>query len=549
MDLFIIWLLSIISGGCAEPTIKLGRALLSGSIPAPGLEFFGGIPYAEPPVGDLRFRRPVRKASLGMGTINATHFGPSCLQTVPVSIITPISEDCLTVNVIRPVGLPPKNELFPVLVWVHGGGFSTQGSSFDDATGIVAQSVSRGTPIVFASFNYRLGPLGFAPGQEAEDAGVLNLGLRDAMVAFRWIQDNIGAFGGDRTKVTTFGISAGSMVIANLMLNPAMGNFTRAMIFQSGTFANAPSFPASHRQADWDNFVRAVPECQYTLTNSTSLDCLRTVDPSALVDAIGIATGRANEQFPWVPTIDGPGGVIPGLPSKLLQAGQFAHLPFIAGDVLDEGTAFVPTSTDSTKTITSGLLSNYSVSAVPTSALEAAIDHVVELYPNIPALGCPYNTGNEAFGLNPQFKRYAAVVGDLFFIAHRRALSQTASKMGIKSFGYVFSDPPPANLGIPPFLGVFHAVDENYLFGRLPGENASIAALQLAKVVIDYWISFTTSLDPNDGLGSERPQWPEYTSDAQVLMQLHGDNTTVIPDDFRAEGIASINANPVLFRR
>ncbi|KAJ7074995.1 Alpha/Beta hydrolase protein [Mycena belliarum] len=202
MHLSVIWPLNIVPIAAAvEPTIRLGATLLTGSILAPGLEFFGGIPYAEPPVGDLRFRRPVYKPSLNADSFNATSFGLACLQAPPVSTCTPSSEDCLTVNVIRPAGLSPAAELLPVLVWVHGGGFDTQASSFDDATGIVAQSVARGTPIVFASLNYRLGPLGFAPGQEAADAGVLNLGLRDAMLAFRWIHNNIEYFGGDRRMV------------------------------------------------------------------------------------------------------------------------------------------------------------------------------------------------------------------------------------------------------------------------------------------------------------------------------------------------------------
>ncbi|KAJ7074994.1 Alpha/Beta hydrolase protein [Mycena belliarum] len=338
-------------------------------------------------------------------------------------------------------------------------------------------------------------------------------------------------------------------MIANLMLNTEMVNFARAMIFQSGSPANDPAFPASHRQTDWDNFVRAVPGCADALANSASLDCLRTAEASALVDAIVISTEEATELFPWAPTLDGPGGVIPDLPSNLLKAGDFAQLPFIAGDVLDEGTVFTPSSTDSTETIRNALVANYSMSTEPTPALEGAIDRILELYPDIAALGSPYNTGNETFGLSSQFKRYAAAFGDLFFISHRRALSHTAIDLGIKSFGYIFTEPPPPSLGAPPFFGVFHAVDENYLFGRLAAENGSAAALHLAEVIIDYWLSFTTSLDPNDGLGAKRPHWPEYTSETQVLMQLNGENTSVISDNFRAEGISFINANPVLFRR
>ncbi|KAJ7719236.1 esterase 1 [Mycena maculata] len=536
----IIFLLSILSCAIATtPTVNLRGTVLYGSDNVPGQEFFGGIPYVEPPVGNLRFRLPVLKTSLGLETFNATEYSPACLQ-VPLVEVKVVSEDCLTVNVIRPTKIATR-ELLPVLVWVHGGGFDF------NASGLVTQSVSRGTPIVFASFNYRLGPLGFAPGQEAADAGILNLGLRDAMMAFRWIQDNIAIFGGDPTKVTAYGLSAGSITLAELFLNPEMEKFTRGMIFSSGPPSAPPMWNASHRQVDWDNFVRAVPQCQSTLDNATSLDCLRTVNSSALLDAINVATGKADEQFPWVPTIDGPGGIIPESPSQLLQAGNFAHIPFIAGAAIDEGTGFVPPFTNSTEMIKDSLFSNFSASEATSPALEAAVDQILALYPDIPALGCPYNTGNETFGLDSQFKRFAAIVGDIFWIGQRRALNQIASEKGVRSFGYVFDDLPAPNV-FPPFLGVFHAVDVNYTFGALASLNGSAAAVHLGKQMVDYWLSFATSLDPNDEHGSKRPLWPHYTTENQVIMQFNSTNLTVIPDDFRAEQISFINSNSVVFR-
>ncbi|KAJ7139246.1 hypothetical protein C8R44DRAFT_605490 [Mycena epipterygia] len=190
---------------------------------------------------------------------------------------------------------------------------------------------------------------------------------------------------------------------------------------------------------------------------STSLRVFTHGRLKCLVNAIGVATGQAINLFPWVPT-DGPGGIIPDLQSKFWQAGNFAHLPFIAGDVLDEGnpiipsSSFVPSSTNSTDMIKDALLLFFSVSTIPNSILEAAVDEILELYPAITALGCPYNTGNDIFGLNSQFKRYASIFGDIFFIVQRRALSQITVGMGIKSCGYIFTDPSPPNL-VPPFFG------------------------------------------------------------------------------------------------
>ncbi|KAJ7219550.1 extracellular triacylglycerol lipase precursor [Mycena pura] len=534
----IIFLFPTISSTCSisPPTVNLNGTLLEGSDAVPGQEFFGGIPYAETPIGELRFRLPVPKTWVGVKKFDATEFSLSCLQPPPI----PSSEDCLTLNVIRPAGISVGDKLLPVLVWVHGGAFVAEGSSLFNASGIVTQSVSRGTPIIFVSFNYRLGPLGFPPGQEAADTGILNLGLRDLMVAFEWVHDNIEAFGGDPRKVTTFGISAGAALIADLYLNPKIENFVRAFSFQSGFPSLAPIINASHGQRNWDNFVQAIPECRSTFANLT-LGCLRTVDSGSLVNAITVATGEADDLIPWVPTLDGPGGIIPDLPSKLLNEGHFAHLPFIAGDVLDEGTAFVPSTTNSTQTITDGLTPYFAQTSVADPVLTATFDRMLQLYPDIPALGSPYNTGNETFGLSSQFKRSASLFGDIFFIAQRRALSQIAVTQGIKSFGYSFTDPPPPN-EFPVFWGVPHATDANYFFGTLPSLNASVAAIHLAEQMIDYWLSFTTSLDPNDGKGSKRAHWPEYTSQDQVLIQLNSANTTVIPDNFRKTQITFLNS-------
>ncbi|KAJ7754206.1 Alpha/Beta hydrolase protein [Mycena maculata] len=176
---------------------------------------------------------------------------------------------------------------------------------------------------------------------------------------------------------------------------------------------------------------------------------------------------------------------------------------------------------------------NNFVLAVPEYAsLTWAAEKILELYPNNPALGSPYGTGNETFGLNSQFKRLAAINGDMWFQSQRRAWSQLASKAGVKNYAYLFTDAAPSSL-FPPVDGDF---------------GASAAAKLLASQMVDYWISFATSLDPNDGLGLTRPNWPEYTVDGKNLLQLNSTNLTVIEDDYRSTQINFINSNPALFR-
>jgi len=120
---------------------------------------------------------------------------------------------------------------------------------------------------------------------------------------------------------------------------------------------------------------------------------------------------------------------------------------------------------------------------------------------------------------------------------------QTASMAGVKTFGYLFTEPQP---GYPPALGVFHGAEVPFVYGDL-GSATSSSAAQLSRVMIDYWVSFATSLNPNDGHGVSRPFWEQYVPQHQALMQLNGDNLTMIPDNYRMEQINFINSHPLVW--
>ncbi|KAJ7908703.1 esterase 1 [Mycena leptocephala] len=438
-----------------------------------------GIPYASPPIGELRFRAPVPKRLWSTSGIQKS------------------SEDCLTINVFRPAG---SQTTIDYRSW-----FGFSGEVFYTTLLRLFRSGHTGH---LRQFKLPSGPLGFPVGSEAADAGLLNLGLKDQLTAFQWVQDNIGKFGGDRHKVTVFGESAGAVSIAMHFLNPEFKNLARAAyIFESGSAATLPTFPASHGQTDW------ITSCMQI---DSPFNCLRTVNSSVLLNAFEASTAQSNQQYPWAPTIDGPGGILPDLPSKLFSAGQFARLPFIAGTNLDEAS----------------IIANYSLSSTLDIHLVEAADRLLELYPDIPSLGSPFSTGNNTFGLDGEFKRLAAITGDLWFQSQRRAWSQVASQAGVKTFAYLFTDPaPPA---FPPYFGGEFNTTLLDTYNRL-----------ITCSMMDYWISFATSLDPNDGMGSDRPNWPEYEDG---VLQLHSANVTVIPDDYRSEQIDFINENLVLFR-
>ncbi|KAF5328117.1 hypothetical protein D9758_018389 [Tetrapyrgos nigripes] len=509
------------------PKIQLGNTTLIGrATPLLHVDFFGAIPFAEPPLGKLRLKLPVLKTNLDAEVFDASNFGLACLQQdVPAQAM---SEDCLTINIFRPSDVPTDFKL-PVLFWTYGGGFDAGTASTFNGSGIVAQSLVRGTPLVYVNFNYRLGPLGLPQGKEADNRKALNLAIKDQHVALQWVQENIGVFGGDKTKVTVFGESAGAMMTAVSFLDPDFGKLARAAIFESGSQATASTFNAERRQNSWEAFVGGVPRCANLAKTDHTFACLQNATSEEIFEGVNASLTNPTEKFPFHPTIDGPDGVYPDYPSRLFARGHFAKLPFIAGTNLDE------------KLIESFLIANFSPPLVSTQSFDDAVKQLVALYPEDPALGSPFNTGSETFGLTPGYKRAAALNGDMGYQSQRRFWIQTASNAGVKTFGYLFTQ-PQAGSGR---LGVFHSSELVYVYGDVENPTPSDAAL--SSNMMDYWISFATSLDPNDGKGSSRTEWPQYTPDNQVIIQLNGDNLTAIPDDYRKEQIDFINSMPLTF--
>ncbi|KAJ7216322.1 esterase 1 [Mycena pura] len=546
--MFVLSLLSFAPWSCGAdaPQVQLGSTLVTGrATPALQTEFFGGIPYAEPPVGNLRLARPVPKFSLApASTFDATDFGASCIQTaspfVPAGL--PMSEDCLTLNVFRPAGLA-ADAAVPVLAWIFGGSFFTGTTVTFNASELVFRSITRGTPIIYVSLNYRLGPLGFPQGSEAASRGVLNLGLRDQTLALEWVQHNIAAFGGDPTKVTVFGQSAGAISVGLLYLNDNFASLARAAIFQSSQPGTTVLFDANRSAPQWLVFANFA--CGTTnLTIDDTFSCLLSASADDIPAGEEAGVTAMVGEFPFFPVLDGPAGIVSTLPSVRLSGGAGNNVPFMSGSVLDDGTLFVAASvgTNSSDQIVAQINASFTPSPGGAPALANAIGTLLELYPDDPALGCPFGTGNNTFGFSSEYKRAAALLGDLLIQAPRRSWSQTASQQGTTVYSYLFTDPQPEN---PDFLGVMHTSELAYFYGGISAANGA-DTLALSEMMQDYWISFAVSLDPNDGNGSDRPSWEEY-SVAQRVIQLNSTSTMMIADDFRQQQMSFISDNALLF--
>ncbi|KAF9559014.1 esterase 1 [Agrocybe pediades] len=528
------------------PVVTFGQSSIVGALYEPSaVEFFGGIPYAKPPLGQLRLRPPVLLQSLPVKVLNAQNFGLACLQNeIPADAV---SEDCLTLNVFRPAGATTKAKL-PVMIWIHGGNFFVGSSSLYNATGIVVHAVRRGTPVIIVSINYRLGPLGFPQGVEVGNAGpeVMNLGLQDQFAAFQWVHNNIEHFGGDKSKVTLFGESAGAYSINILLQHTKIRSLARAAILES--MGVLPIFGPERSEAIWQDYVSAIPGCASAASSNSTIECIRNATSAEVLQALTTAGLVFSNSTMFLPVLDGPDGLLVGRQSQVVL--NKARLPIMMGNNLDEGTLFTPQNVADAGPILGFLNSSTSPSLVSQKEHLRVIEKILELYPNDPALGSPFGTGNETFGLNSQFKRFSAISGDWVLQAPRRTLVRATSAAGVKVFSYLFTDrdgtiipelitftPAPGSLGVP------HTAEIYYVFNILANRTAN--AVALSSIMQDYWISFAISLDPNDKHGNaSRPYWEQYTPKNPVLLELNGHKTAPILDTFREKQISFIQDHP-----
>lgn len=180
------------------------------------IDAFRGVPYALPPTGDRRFR-PAEKVEPSSETIDASAYGPSApgKQLLPGGPERIYNEDCLTANVFRWASKDEQSEPLPVAVYIHGGAFNRGTAAMHNTASMVAWSAE---PFIAVSFNYRIGSLGFLPSTASAKEGVLNLGLKDQIVLFEWVQENIHLFGGDPSNVTLIGLSAGAHSVSSAMI-------------------------------------------------------------------------------------------------------------------------------------------------------------------------------------------------------------------------------------------------------------------------------------------------------------------------------------------
>jgi para-nitrobenzyl esterase len=470
------------------------KGLVKGTPAGTGLAFLG-IPFAQPPVGVLRFAPP-EPAACFSGVVDATRFGNTCAQWNPQAGGVIGSEDCLTLNVWTPALPSPSSKPLPVLVWIYGGGDLIGSSDFTATDG---QALATTQNAVVVSFNYRLGALGFlahpALTAASPHGSSGNYGLEDALLALHWVQTNIAAFGGDRTHVMVFGASAGAINTCALVASPlAHGLFTSAAM-ESG---NCAAEPYAYRYPR-GQLVAASVGCA---TAPDVVGCLQNAPMAAIVQNAGLTfvgsvltqvlttsvDGAHIEDLPFAPTVDGY--VLPAPPETAIRAGKHNHVPLIIGTNAVEFEAFVPPNL---------FPEGYGVGCAAYASLATIA---------FPGIAIPLLQTYPCNPLDPTagYRQFIAVVTDGFFTcSSRRALRAAASNQTEPVYRYVFTH------------GVAgHGAEMFYVFGSLPSPSPP-DDIALSHEIQSYWVNLAATGNPN---GAGLPVWDAYdpTTDNSLLL-------------------------------
>lgn len=521
----------------AEPTVTVLNGTYEGLyLPSYDQDVFLGIPYAQDTGGQNRFRIPQALNSTWNGTRNAQQYGHTCPD--PTDAEFGMSEDCLNINIIRPAGLSSSEYArLPVAVWIHGGSYQVGTSALPNynLTYIVQRSVEIGQPIIATSINYRKGGWGMLYSREIQGTGQTNLALRDMRKGLAWIQENIEAFGGDKDSVTIWGESAGSFAVGQLLISYGgeRDNLFHHTIQESGSAATAWYNGSDWYQPIYDNIVNKA-NCTDEVD---TLACLRTVPYKLMLPLLA-----APSQGPgWYPVVDGD--VIPNYPTDLLHSGRFAHVPHLYGTNSDEGTDNAPAGG---VVNTDQQLYDFLKGSTGFGFPDAVVKHIMDLYPDDPSLGIPLNTGPERFEeQGVQFKRIAAIMGDVFYHATRlddaRAYSKHAPTYIYRFNTQPWQNAPTATAGgaAPAYKGVSHFSEVAFVFANPTYYGPWAEYKALSDQMSAQWVSFIASGSPNqEGL----PNWPLYNGSANglnLVLQAKGrgyNGSYVEEDTYRLEG-------------
>jgi para-nitrobenzyl esterase len=485
MRSFIFCLLALPLAATAE-NVRVEGGLLSGTKGITSdMKVYRGVPYAAPPLGDLRWRAP-KPAPRWEGVRKADQFAATCMQTPYAegspyrTAPEPVSEDCLYLNIWTGATSPKEGR--PVMVWIHGGAL-TRGAgsnSFYDGEELAKKGV------ILVTINYRLGVFGFFAHpeltKESDRNSSGNYGILDQIAALEWVQKNIEGFGGDPHRVTIFGESAGSWSVNALVASPlAKGLFQRAIGESGANFAPLPKLTDAEQAG-------------MRTAKSLKADSIKELRAKSAAELM-----KANTELAR-PNVDG--WMLPEQVYSIFSKGKQNDVPTLIGSNADEGTAFTPANTkaEGFKTLAKSRFGDQA-------------DEFLAVYP----------AGSD----EQAHVSAAASTRDQTFGWEMRTWARLQARTGkSKVYLYYFSRVPPGAIGKK--LGAYHASEIRYVFNNMQNVQAEDYDRDLANTMSNYWVHFATKGDPN---GKSVPKWPNYLEKMDVAMKF-GDHiqTTEVPN-------------------
>ncbi|EGP84702.1 uncharacterized protein MYCGRDRAFT_75537 [Zymoseptoria tritici IPO323] len=483
------------------------------------IEAFLGIPYAQPPVGQLRFAKPVPVESRN-GTFQATEYSPRCpgkqLLRIPGTPWLEADEDCLSLNIFRWRGSFPTAKL-PVLVYIHGGAYNRGFAAMHDTASMLSWSEE---PFIAISFNYRIGALGFLNSGLTEKEGLLNLGLHDQRLVLEWVQQNIESFGGNPQDVTIAGLSAGAHSIGHhiLNINEPRTLFNKAIVESGSAISRAVHPPNSALHEE--QFTQLLHEVGCANKPAAEiLSCLRAAPPSAVIEAQTTIFNSYNPslRWAWQPVLDND--IISRRPLEALRSGDYHKVRLLTGFNSNEGSMYVPKSAS-----TSSEFTNFFASLLPHLS-KSDLEKLNTLYPD-PATNpdSPYTDTRDlaSLGIGPQFKRIEAAYGHYAYVTPVR---QTAKILSSSNDAPVYLYHWALNRTV--LAGANHG-DQIFYETMTPASRAvSPAHDSLARAFNAYLTSFIVTGDPNALSGKkaiERPTWPIVGKQEESLVFGRGND-------------------------
>ena len=489
VPLSMVLLFSSVAAAIEDP-IQVTSGAISGIELGSGVSAYRGIPFAAPPVGDLRWQPPQPPIPWS-GTLAAESYGPVCMQQRTEALM---SEDCLYLNVWT--SAVAANEKRPVMVWIHGGGWSSgasvnQDSSSTGITGTYDGAAFAENGVVLVSVNYRMSGFGFMahPALSAEsERGVSgNYGILDHIAALEWVQDNIAEFGGDPGNVTIFGESAGAASVYALTATPLAKNLFHKAIAQSVWITSTNMTHLTEHnglsESAESRGQRAIGNKLAELGASGGGDMLESMRALSAEDVLSLQLEVSLIEDGWVYPKSAP---------EIFAEGSHNIVPLLAGINDGEGLLFVrgdrvPDSIADQRRIREAELGEFSGNLLDIYVAASDAD--------VLAVEVDYNT-------------------DSWFARPTRELVRSMARTPAATYMYVFT----RNLQDPAQRSP-HAMELRYVFNELP-DNASEIDQKISELMNNYWVQFAATGNPNR---SGLPQWPSYDLEMQQHQLIGAD--------------------------